>query len=89
MDKQLKKQLKAQAHHLQPVVILGAHGLTDAVQREIDVALTAHELIKIRINALDKKEREAISAAICTEQNADLVGMIGHIGIFYRECEDQ
>ena len=49
MDTSRKKSLKAQAHHLKPVVLLGAKGLTEAVIAETDVALLSHELIKVKI----------------------------------------
>ena len=49
INAQKRQQLKANAHHLQPVVTIGAKGLTDNVILEIDGALTAHELIKVKI----------------------------------------
>lgn len=54
-------ELKARAHHLNPVVMVGQQGLTEAVIKETDAALTAHELIKIRIFGDDRAERIAIS----------------------------
>ena len=56
--------LRSQAHHLDPVVLLGANGLTDAVMKEIDRELTAHELIKVRVPTDDREERQAIYAEI-------------------------
>ena len=47
--------LRSQAHHLDPVVLLGANGLTDAVMQEIDRELTAHELIKVRVPTDDRE----------------------------------
>lgn len=80
-----KKQLKQMAHALVPVVILGAKGLTDAVQAEINHALDAHELIKIRVNAIDKESRNEMIDSICTQQQADLVQAIGHLAVIYRK----
>ena len=82
-DKQ-KRHLKGLVHHLKPVVIVGQHGLTEAVQSEINIALDAHELIKVRLNAGDSDERKAMIDAICTANNAELINKIGHVAAFYR-----
>ncbi|MCQ8182516.1 ribosome assembly RNA-binding protein YhbY [Methylomonas sp. SURF-1] len=79
-----KKKLKAQAHALNPVVIVGQAGLTEAVLKEINVALDAHELIKIKIRA-DRDERAAISEQICAETQAELIQSIGQIAVVYRQ----
>lgn len=85
MDTSTKQNLKAQAHHLKPVVILGAQGLSDAVINETDVALTAHELIKIKMKGLDKKDRKENAEMICQRLNAEIIQMIGNIVVLYRE----
>lgn len=82
------KKLKMQAHKLNPVVIIGGNGLTENVHNEIDAALKAHELIKIRVNALDKEERAEMVAEICDRHDAALVQTIGHVVVIYRERED-
>ena len=87
MKKELK-QLKAQSHGLKPVVIIGSNGLTDAVHQEIDCALDAHELIKIKINAQDKQQRQSIIDQINEKNQAICVNQIGHIAAFYRENPD-
>ena len=79
------KQLKAQSHSLKPVVIIGNNGLTEAVHQEIECALEAHELIKIKINANDKAERQVMVDAICNTNQAVCVNQIGHIATFYRK----
>ena len=61
------RSLRARAHHLRPVVAVGTHGLTPAVLHEIDVALKAHELIKIRVFNDVRSERDALLAKICSE----------------------
>lgn len=88
MNKQQLLALRQQAHHLKPVVILGAQGLTPAVGKEIDVALQAHELIKIKINALDRAEFKQLANTICENHQATLVDLIGHIAIIYRPRPD-
>jgi RNA-binding protein len=60
-----RKALKARAHKLEPVVIVGAKGLTDEVVKEIEVALKAHELIKVRAPALEREAREEALHSIC------------------------
>ncbi|OAI00427.1 RNA-binding protein [Methylomonas methanica] len=78
-----KKKLKAQAHPLNPVVIIGQAGLTDAVIKEINVALDAHELIKVKIRA-ERDERAAIREQICAQAKAELVQSIGQVAVIYR-----
>ena len=60
--------LKGRAHRLDPVVMIGADGLTAAVLAEVDRALTAHELIKIRVTGGDGDAREQFLGAICTHR---------------------
>ena len=79
-----RRHLKGLAHHLKPVVIIGQHGLSEGVTGEIDAALDAHELIKVRVNAADRDERKAMIEAICEQNKADFVNAIGHVAIFYR-----
>jgi putative YhbY family RNA-binding protein len=76
--------LKARAHALNPVVLLGTNGLTPAVLREIDRALTAHELIKVRVPGDDRAAREAIYAQVAENLSAACVAAIGKLAIFYR-----
>jgi RNA-binding protein len=78
-----KKKFKAQAHALNPVVMIGQAGLTDAVLAEIEIALNTHELIKIRIRA-EREERKLISEKICQNTNAALIQSIGQITVIYR-----
>nr|WP_208123251.1 ribosome assembly RNA-binding protein YhbY [Facilibium subflavum] len=85
MTSEKKQQLKAQAHTLNPVVIIGDKGLTDNVIAEIDGALTAHELIKVKIAGGDKDQRKALTEEICGKLHAQLVQLIGNISIIYRK----
>ena len=79
-----KKALRAKAHSLKPSVIIGQHGLTEAVLAEIDVALNAHELIKVRIRGADKNKRIEQCAQIERQLNAEVVHQIGGITVLYR-----
>lgn len=86
MDKAAVKALRARAHHLKPVVIVGQASLSDAVLDEIELALNHHELIKIRVNAGDRDERRETIAAICEKTGAELIQTIGHVVSVYREA---
>lgn len=88
MDTSFRQALKAKAHHLKPVVLLGAKGLTPAVIEETNVALIAHELIKIKINGAEKADRRLIAAELCQQLQAELVQLIGNIAIVYRKNEE-
>lgn len=82
-DQQLK--LKAQAHSLKPVVMIGANGLTDNVLAEIGQALDHHELIKIKIAGADKAARQEITEAIVKATQAHLITVIGQMTVLYRK----
>jgi RNA-binding protein len=83
-----KKQLRKKAHSLKPVVMIGQHGLTEAVLAEIDLALNAHELIKVRVRGADKNERTEQIAQIEQQLNAEVVHQIGGIIVLYRLALD-
>ncbi len=79
--------LRALAHSLKPVVTLGQAGLTPAVCNEIDLGLTHHELIKVRLNCSDRELRKKLSADICRQTASHWVQNIGHIAILYRPAK--
>jgi RNA-binding protein len=76
--------LKARAHPLEPIVTIGHDGLTDAVVREIDRALTAHELIKVRVNAGDRTVRRALFEEIGLRTDAEAVQQVGKVLVLWR-----
>lgn len=82
-----RRWLRGQAHSLKPVVQLGAKGLTGAVVAEVDTALEAHELIKVRLVG-DRDEREAQAADLADRVEAEAVGITGKIAILYRAHHD-
>ncbi len=84
-----KKQLKARAHALKPVVIVGQSGLSETVSAEIELALDHHELIKVKIRSNDRQTRKQISQAICTATGAELIQSIGQIIVIHRENPDR
>ena len=83
-----KKKLRAEAHTLNPVVMIGQSGLTAAVLAEIEQALSSHELIKVKIRA-ERDERKVISEKICTDTGAELIQTIGQIAVIYRMNPDK
>jgi len=84
-----RAHLKAQAHALEPRVQIGHGGLTGAVVKEIDRALTAHELIKVRILDGDREVREAIGEAICAKTDAAAVQRVGKVMVLWRPTEEK
>ncbi len=89
LTKQDIVELKARAHHLNPVVMIGQKGLTEAVVQETDTALRAHELIKVRVLGDDRAERIAICEELCAATQAQLVQHIGKLLVLYRKNEDE
>jgi RNA-binding protein len=83
-----KKKLRAQAHSLKPVIMIGQSGLTAAVLAEIELALDNHELIKVRIRA-EREDRKLISEKICIDTGAALIQNIGQIAVIYRLNPDK
>jgi RNA-binding protein len=83
-----RQNLKARAHALNPVVMVGNGGLSAAVLNEIARALKSHELIKIRIASGDRQTRETLLQQICEQLNAAPVQHIGKILVVYQPQEN-
>ncbi|OGP68192.1 MAG: RNA-binding protein [Deltaproteobacteria bacterium RBG_16_44_11] len=79
-----KKYLRAQAHDLKPLVIIGAKGVTEQLLGSVDLALKDHELIKVKFGEFKEAKKE-ISVEIAEATKSELVGIIGNIAIFYRQ----
>jgi RNA-binding protein len=79
-----RQKLKGRAHKLDPVVMIGADGLSAAVIAGIDRALKSRDLIKVRVNA-ERDERETMLAEICAKTGAQPVQHIGKILVLFRE----
>ncbi len=79
-----RRELRARAHNLNPVVSISENGVTDAVLREIELNLKAHELIKIRVYGDSRENRITYLDKICTELEAGAVQHIGKLLIIYR-----
>lgn len=83
-----RRTLKARAHALSPVVMIGAQGLTAAVLKEVDANLKSHELIKIHVAGEDRESRDALMDEICAAANAEPVQSIGRMLVVYRQRPD-
>lgn len=79
-----KKHLKALAHHLKPVVMVGQNGLSENVLQEVDIALAAHELIKVKISVGDRDARDQVIAEIQKQSESELIHRIGNVAIYFR-----
>jgi len=84
MSPEERKNLRARAHALEPVVLIGNAGLSAGVLQEIDRALKSHELIKIRAAGADRVERERLLAEICQGMGAEPVQHIGKVLVVHR-----
>jgi len=79
-----RRELRAQAHHLHPVVSIAGNGLSASVLKEIDAALKSHELIKVRVYGDDREARTAYLAEICTQLGCVAIQSIGKLLVVYR-----
>ena len=84
-----RKQLKARARALDPILHLGGKGLTEAVIAEIGRALDAHELIKVRAGGMERDEREAAYTEICSRLSAQPVQHIGKVFVLFRQKPEE
>jgi RNA-binding protein len=83
-----RQALKALAHGLKPVVLLGSAGLSPAVVKEIDRALVAHELIKVKVPGDDRAEREELFASLAEDLSAARVQAIGKLLVLFRPAPE-
>lgn len=79
-----RKEHRAAAHHLDPVVLIGAEGLTEAIRKEADAALNAHGLIKIRVFSDDRAVREQMLLILAEELSAAPIQHIGKLLVLWR-----
>lgn len=86
LNSKQRQFLKAQAHTLNPVVLLGADGLSENVIKEIDSSIEHHELIKIKLNAGDGRKEQAQEAADAV--HAELVNVVGRVAILFRQQKE-
>ena len=84
-----RKDQRAEAHHLNPVVMIGSDGLTVAVKKEIDAALNAHGLIKVRVQSDDRVGRETIFQTLADELDAAPIQHIGKLLVLWRPIPEK
>ncbi|MFA5906134.1 MAG: ribosome assembly RNA-binding protein YhbY [Desulfobacula sp.] len=84
-----RKYLRGLAHGLNPAAFVGHKGLTETLTAEIDQALEASELIKVKFNEFkEKDQKKELTEKIAVATQSHLAGMIGHVAIFYRRNKD-
>jgi len=84
-----RKELKARAHHLKPVIRVGQKGITENLVLETELALDIHELIKVHIAGEDRDECKANGIELAKQSNAEVVDHIGKTYILYRKQQKQ
>lgn len=82
-----RKFLRAEAHTLKPVVMIGNSGLSESVLKEIASSLAAHELIKVRVLNDNREERDAWLQSICEQLDCAPVQHIGKLLLIYKPSE--
>ena len=85
LDNATIKRLKGIGHDLKPIVMIGNKGITPSIAEEIDRALTDHELIKVKLPAGSKEERDVIGAELAAAANATLIHSIGRMALLLRQ----
>ena len=84
-----KKHLRGLAHLREPVVMIGQGGLSPAISGELETALGAHELVKVRARVGDRDQRDSIFAELAQQTSSALVQRIGNVAVFYRPRKDK
>lgn len=85
LNRAVQRNLMAKAHQLRPVVMIGQKGITENIHNEVEAALLAHELIKIRVTAPTREDRSQWVKELAQDHQAFLVQTIGHIAVLYRK----
>ncbi|MDC0430782.1 ribosome assembly RNA-binding protein YhbY [Candidatus Thioglobus sp.] len=79
-----KKFLRSKGHNLKPVVMIGQHGLSEAVLSELESSLETHELLKIKVRGDDREDKQLVIDKIVQATHAHLVQVIGSVMVIYR-----
>jgi len=82
-----RREYRAIAHNLKPVIIVGDKGLSEGLQEELERALNDHELIKIKVASQDRDVRHEAITALCESSGAELVQTIGKIAVILRRAQ--
>jgi RNA-binding protein len=89
LSEKQKKYLRGLAHGKDPIILIGSSGLSPGVIKEFDVALGAHELVKVKARVGDRDQRDDILAELAKQSGSSLVQRIGNVGVFYRPHQDK
>jgi RNA-binding protein len=89
LNEKQKKHLRGLAHGRDPIVMIGQSGASESVTKELDVALGAHELVKVKARVGDRDERDQILEQLAQQTSSELVQRIGNVGVFYRASKDK
>lgn len=80
-----KKHLRRLGHDLHPIVLVGQRGMNPGVVEELKLALEHHELVKLRVRAGSREDRDAIFAELAAQSSSEFVFRIGNVGLFYKK----
>jgi RNA-binding protein len=89
LNERQRKHLRGLAHGRDPIVLIGQGGASAAVANELDIALTAHELVKVKARVGDREVRDEILEELAKQTGSALVQRIGNVGVFYRPRKDK
>ncbi|MBT8086114.1 MAG: ribosome assembly RNA-binding protein YhbY [Woeseia sp.] len=84
-----KKHLRGIGHHLNPVIIVGDAGISDALLKEFNSTIDHHELIKVKVRAGDRGQRNTLIDDLCARGSAELVTRIGNVALLYRRNNEK
>lgn len=84
-----RRDLRARAHHLNPVVTIAGNGLTPTVVAEVERSLQAHELIKVKVQGAEREQRDALMNELCETLDAAPVQHIGNILVVWRQRREE
>lgn len=89
LSEKQRKHLRGLAHGRDPIVMVGNGGLSPAIVNELEIALGAHELVKVRARVGDREARDAALELLAEQTGSQLVQRIGNVGVFYRPSKDK
>lgn len=88
MNSAMRNFLRKRAHELKPIVMVGKQGADERVSQALDEALTSHELVKLRFQDFHDEQRP-LAESLAAATGAELVNIVGHIALFFRQNEDK
>jgi RNA-binding protein len=80
-----KKHLRRLGHDLHPIVLVGQRGMNAGVVEELKLALEHHELVKVRVRAGSREDRDAILSDLASQSRSEFVFRVGNVGLFYKK----